>query len=166
MERREARELGDAEVEDLDRVGHGGVREKEDVVRFDIAMNDARAVRRRQRGEHLRRDERDTLRGEHALAIDALTERLAAEHLHHEVRLLSELLGILKIRHLYDIGVAEGGDHLGLTLEPFELLAIVREPLVEQLYGDTSAQTLLDGLVHCAHSTASERLSKAIASTE
>ena len=78
--------LRHAEVEDLhDRRGADAAGQ-EDVLRLDVAMDDALVVRGDEAGQDLDHDVGDLVEGEAALARDAVGERGADELLHDEVR--------------------------------------------------------------------------------
>ncbi len=159
-------ELRDAEVEHLHGVGHGRVAEEKNVVGFDVAMHDARAMRGGERGENLCDHECGALRRDHLLAREERSERLATQQFHDEEWLVAILFGILKVRHLDDVWMTERGDDFGLATKTFELLAIFGESRIENFHRDAPPETFLDRCVHCAHSTSSERIGQAIATTE
>ena len=125
-----------------------------------------RAMRRGERRQSLRRNERRTLRRDHLLAREEPPERLAAKKLHHQKRLVAVFLRVLKIRHLDDVRMTERRDDLGFTSKSFELLAIFGESRVENFHGDTSTEILLHRRVHDAHPTFAEWLEQSVSTPD
>jgi len=62
--------------------------------------------------------------------------------------------------------MAETRHNLGFSSESLELLPILTEPEIQELYRDVAPETLLYRFVHRPHSTATERFEKAIAAAE
>ena len=74
-----------------------------DVLRLDVAMQQAGAVHRRERRTQIEADEGRLAGAERASRLDGLLERLAAHELHPQADAAVVLLGAI---HLDDVGVA------------------------------------------------------------
>ncbi len=87
------------------------MRRQEDIGRFQIAMDDAAAVQRAERGQDAESD-RDRLRSTQRSITEFLFERLSLEQLHGN----EEPAGILTdFIDLADVRVVDAGGSLGLT---------------------------------------------------
>ena len=114
-------ELRDPEVEDLDQVGVvvGATRE-EDVVRLDVAMNDAGRVSAPERLAALDEDLDGLLQRHGAGAVNSRIEVLPAEKLHGDVR--RPVVERPVVEHLDDVTRAQLGGRLRLGVEASERL--------------------------------------------
>src|SRR5215471_619711 len=100
-------EIGATEVEHFNAITSEPVRFEPDIVRLEIAMNDALLVRFMNRGTHLIENVGNPLERESLLLRQHIAERAAIEVLHHEV---CDLAGLhtreTKIRYVNDVRVA------------------------------------------------------------
>jgi hypothetical protein len=80
-------ELGDAEVEELHPLAgdHLGIRDQEDVVGLEVAVDDAGAMGGAQRGRDLPRHHQRRVQGQASDPGQPGRQRLALEQLHHDV---------------------------------------------------------------------------------
>ncbi len=97
-------------------VGHQGVAAREqDVLRLDVAVDDAEGVGRAERVRHLVGDLQRVVHRQHGLARDAVAQRLARDERHHVVEEAVRLAGIEQAE---DVRMVELGGELDLSLEP------------------------------------------------
>ena len=149
----------DAEVRDL----HDALGVDDDVVRLDVAVDDAVAVRVAERGEDLARvRDRDGHRAEAARA-DELLERSPLDVLHDDVVGAVELAAV---EDRDDVRVGEAGGVRRLSTEALDELLVVRVPAVQHLDGDPAAQLLVLGEVDVGHAAAAELPGDAVAPRE
>ena len=148
-ERAGARELREAEIEDLHVVAVAAARHEEDVVWLQIAMDDAARVRRGESVGDLRRDVRRALGWQRAFETQEITEPGALEQLHHDeavpVRRLPEVL------HVDDVVVADLRDRSRLVEEPRQRLLVGRELGSDHLQRHALADGRMLRQVHRAH---------------
>jgi hypothetical protein len=139
---------GHAEVEDLDLA----IRGQEDVLRLQVAMDDAARVRRSQAPADLRAQLGGLSPGERA-ALEALPQRAAFEKLEHDVGIASLRAHVVEGQ---DVGVAQRGHGTRFLFEP---LLTWRAPGLggrEDLQGDRPAEPRVAGPVHLPHAALSE----------
>ena len=150
---------GDAEVRHLD----DALGVDDHVVRLDVAVDDAVAVRVAERGEDLARvRDRDGHRAEPARA-DQLLERPPLDVLHDDV------VGAVRLASIEDgddVRVREAGGMRRLSAEALDELLVVRVAAVEHLDGDTPAELLVLGEVDVGHAAAAELARHAVAPRE
>ncbi len=112
-----AADLGDAEVEDLRDIDDAVLdllRHEEDVLRLEVAVDDAFAVRGGERAADLAEDRHHAVERERA-GLEVLRERRALEVLEHEV---GRAVGHhVVVGDADDVRMAEPGGDLGLALE-------------------------------------------------
>ena len=140
--------LGQAEVEhfDLPRLGN------QNVLRFQVAMGDPFMVGRRQsigqgNGQIEEIPERQSV------GRNGIGQRFAPDQLHGQK---VDLAGLLNRVDGDDVRVVEGGDRLGLALEPLAAGRISRQGFRQDLKGDLAAQAGVLRLEHFAHAAASQ----------
>ena len=145
--------LGEAEVEDLDLA----VRRHLHVRGLEVAVDDALLVSLLEGLGDLLRDG-DRLVDRDLSALQALREVLAFDQLHDEdVRLRSvRERRALEAVEVGDAGVVEGGEDLGLALEPGEAIGVGGEGLGEKLESHVAAQRRVGGAVDLAHAARPE----------
>ena len=149
-------ELRHAEVDDLHEVAAGLRALEEDVVRLEIAVNDAGDVRGAEpveQLEHHRRGDRWGVR--RPARLDALRERLAVEELHDHVPLAARELA--EIEHLDDVLGADVSRRLGLALEPLARRRVVRDARVQHLDGHAMANADVLAFVDRTHTALAEQ---------
>ena len=142
-----AQRLGDPEVDDLDEVGVLAT-ENEQVLRLDVAMDDALRVRG---GEHrcgLRDHAEDPLLAELGLARETLREGLAVEVLHHHERPTVD--GGAEVGDRDDVLVVDRRRELRFLLEALHDRFTLRVLLEQHLHGhalvDVRVRRFVDGL--------------------
>ena len=150
---------GDAEVRHLD----DALGVDDDVVRLDVAVDDAVAVRVAQRREDLARvRDRDRNRAEAARA-DQLLQRASLDVLHDDV-VRAVVLAAVEDRD--DVRVREPRRVRRLAPEALDELVVVRVARVQHLDRDPSAELLVLGQVHVGHAAAAELARDAVAAGE
>jgi hypothetical protein len=113
------------------------IADEEDVVRLQIAVNDASVVRHREPGRDLARERRRRALG-HDPGADPGAQALALEQLHHDVG--AAITGAPEVDQLDHARVPDRCDRARLVEEP-SLDRLVREVLgVEDLDGDLVAE--------------------------
>jgi len=141
--------LRQSEIEDLDPTVPGD----EEVRRFQIAMDDAFPVRRREPGGDLYREVERLLRRKGSFP-DPIGERLTIEELRHEI--IDSLVAADVVNGEY-VGVVEPPCRLGFVAESLEALGIPIELRRENLEGDVSIQTLISSEIDFTHPTGADR---------
>jgi hypothetical protein len=90
-----------------------------DVARLEIAVDDAGAVRARQRIRKFGGVGERVIDGEGSFAVDALLQRLAVKVLHHQVADGLASVQLANVVQRADVGVADLGDRARLSFEAF-----------------------------------------------
>jgi len=138
---------GDAEIEDLERAVGGD----EEVVRLDVAVDDALLVGRGQPARQLQREVQGAF-GRKRAASQALAQRLAAQQFLHEVGLAGETPHIVDGD---DVGVRERPGGARFLCQPRQLRRIVRSG-GEHLDRDLASELDVAGREDPAHAAARE----------
>ena len=123
------------------------------VGRLQVPMDDALLVRRLERVGDLARDLERLVDG-HGTLRDPLRESLAFDELQHEPAHAARLLEPVNVR---DVGMIEGGQHLGLALEAREPFGIRGERLREDLDRDVASELRVLRPVNLSHASRAER---------
>ena len=144
--------LGQPEVGHLHR---GGARVRvggdQHVLGLDVAVDQAGAVRRGQRGEH-RLDQGERPRRSHrALLADQVAQGVPAHQLHGQED--GAVVGAL-VEDRHDVRVGEPGRGAGLAHEAGGELVVVAEPGMHHLDRDGAVQAQVGGLVDAGHAAA------------
>jgi len=142
------------EVEEFDRT----VRPDLDVLRLQIAMDDARGVRRLEPVGDLARDPEGVIDFQPACELTRLAvaisgrneavERHSLDQLHHERRCAGRALQPVD---LGDVRMIEGGQHFCLTLESQQPIRIAGERWRQDFEGDIAFQVQVGRQVDLAH---------------
>ena len=130
----------ESEVEEL----HAKTGE-ENVRRFQIAMNEAAAVQRVERGQDGQRDA-NRFRERNGAAPEPFGERLAVEQLHDEKR---RSVGVADVEELADVRMRQTGRGARFAHEAFANRRVAR--FANRLDGDGAVQPLVFGRIHHAH---------------
>jgi hypothetical protein len=140
---------GEAEVEDL----HPPVRRDEQVLRLEVAVDDALVVRRRQAARHLGRVLDGLPLGQRP-GREPSSQSLPFEELGDGER--SAVL-LAEVVDREDIRVREHSDGLRLALEAGEPARVPCEDLGQNLHGDGAIEAGVPGPVDLAHPARAER---------
>jgi hypothetical protein len=140
--------LRDAEVDDLDEVLVLAA-EQEDVVGFDVAVDDALGVGGAERRGDLPGDVGDPGLGQRALAVEQLGQRLTLEELHHDEG--PAVVGLAEVGDVDDVLVADRRRQPGLLLEARDHLLLARVLVEQDLDRDPLADERVGRLVDRAH---------------
>jgi hypothetical protein len=150
---------GDAEVGDLD----DALGVDDDVVRLDVAVHDAVAVRVAERGEDLPRVRDRHRDGTEPPGPDELLQRPAFDVLHDdEVRAVRRAA----VEDGDDVRMRETGGMRRLAPEALDELLVVRVAVVQDLDGDPAPQLLVLREVDVGHAAAPELARDAVAGGE
>jgi hypothetical protein len=150
VHRKLGQELGDAEVEDDD----AAVAREEEVVRLEIAVDDALGVGGGEGVEELAGDGDGVGRLEPAESGQQGRERLAGEELHDDRRPAVGEAG--QVEDAHDALVADPVDHAGLGEEALDQVGAVGAVAREHLDGDAAADGRVDAQVDAAHAAGAE----------
>jgi hypothetical protein len=140
--------LRQPEVHDLGRAPRLGGRVRrveQDVVRLEVAVDDAAVVGRLHPERHLGHQFGRRVGAQPAGRAEPLHEAAAFQALHRHVRVP---VGLAAVEHLDDVRVADGGDRLGLGEEPGQLARVGVPAGEHHLEGDDAVQLDVPGLVH------------------
>ena len=146
----------DAEVGDL----AAAILADEHVVRLDVAMDDAVAVREPDGGQDLACVVHGDRHGQRALADDQLLEGRPLQVLHGDVR---GALGLATVVDRHDVRVGEACGVLGLAAEALDEAGVGRVAVVEDLDRNAATQVLILGQVHRGHAAGAEAAQHEIA---
>ena len=143
--------LADAEVEHLRALAGLRLRvvHEEDVLRFQIAMDDVLGVGRGQGCCALPRDPQRLDHRKLAHAIHALGERLAFEQLHHDVR--GRVVVVAEVEDLHDAAIGDGRGRARLVEEALDDLGLLRELWVQRLHRRLAPEQHVLCEEHVAH---------------
>src|SRR5262249_9758098 len=127
-------ELRETEVEDLDRVRIARLADEEEVVRLDVAVDDACLVGGGEPAGSLADDREGDVFGNPALTPQEVAERLAEQELHHDV---GRAVGALaQVEDLDDVRVTDPVRRLRLADEALARPVASRQADVQDLHGD------------------------------
>ncbi len=140
-------DAGDAKIRQLDEL----VVVEHDVLRLDIAMDDATLVRGAQAKGHVVGNDDGALITEPAVALDVASQVGAFDVLHDDVVALATLA---VVEHLDDVGVLQQRGRARLALEPRDELGVAAVYLAQDLDGDGAAHAQIHSAVDGGHSAA------------
>jgi hypothetical protein len=154
------RELGDAEVTDLDHVGGvsvvAGGAQQEHVFRLEIAVDHAEAVGLRQRAEDLAHDVDHALLAEREFVVEQLQQVGTLDELHDDVEQVAALGA--EIEHAHRVRMIEPRRRLRFALEQLDHLRAASQLEVEDLQRDRLLEHAVPGAVHRARRPAPDVL--------
>ena len=139
--------LRQPEVQQLHEVG-GVPRQQVDVVRLDVAVDDAQLVRPPERLRHLQRDAQRARHVQVALG-NLLVERDAVQELHREVD--QAVVGLAEVRDVDDVLVVDAVRRARLTQEARLVRRAMREVARQELERDVTAHHLVSRPIHGPH---------------
>jgi hypothetical protein len=151
-----AGELGDPEVEDLRPLaaGHGGILDDEDVLRLQIAVDDALGVRGAERAADQPHQRQGLEQADRAEPPEPAVQRLTVEPLHDDVR--ADLGLMAEVEHLDDAGIRDPGHRARLVEEPLDHLFMGRQRRLQHLDRGRPTEQRVLGEVDRAHATLAE----------
>ena len=156
--------LRHAEVDDLDEVGLPDARLDDQVVRLEIAVDDAPLVYDRERGEELPRDPARARRLQRALAPKQLGQAPPAEVLHDQVG--RAVLAEARVEDLHDVLVSDGRRGPRLALKAPHRVVVAHQLRMQALERDLAAGHQMLGGVDGAHPAFAEQRPHAVALSE
>jgi hypothetical protein len=147
-------QLGDTEIEDLDVESPAMVGLKPDVIRLQVAMNDAAGMGGIESERYLIDDVEDLIRGGTRIPSQEFGEVLAIQEFHYQIGKLPVAGdGGSKVGHVDHVGVAQTPGRFGLALKAEEKLVLCGELGDDYLHRDDSRGAEVDRLEYSAHST-------------
>ena len=152
----ERRRFGDAEVQHLDDDALFVVLREEEVLGFDVAMDDAELVGLGEALGCVRDDAREQGDRQHRFLLQAVCEGLAPEHLHGDVGTTGFVNTMIDDAH--DVGTVDPCGRLGFLFETGAEVFTGRELGPDELDGDPNIQRGVPSRPHAAHRAASEGL--------
>ena len=123
------------------------------VLRLDVAVDDAAAVREVERREQLHADEDRLVAAQAAAAADEVLERLALHVLHDDVVRAVDLAPVVDAD---EVLLVEAGRGLGLAAEALDEGGVVQVPLQQHLDGDVAAEREVLAQIHVGHAAAAD----------
>ncbi len=161
------RELGEAEIEDLDVVLPGD----DHVLRLKVAVDDTLPVGRGESGGDLHR-QFHRLPHRHCTRVEELPEVLPLDQLRHDV--VHGFAGAFGLPHFpvidskkrprrtdimdgQNVGMVEGGDRAGFPSEPAQSLRVGGELGRQHLDGDVPPESRVPRAVHLAHAASAQQ---------
>ena len=142
-------QLGDAEVEHLGEVGIARPLDQEDIVRLEVAVDDAAGMGRGQRMADALHDVERARERRPRLGEEQLRERAPLEPLHHEIG--GPVLELPEVEDLDDVLAADVARGLGLAEEAGDHLRVTAALRVEELDRDPPIDAGVLGQVDGAH---------------
>ena len=131
---------------------------------FEIAMDDARVVRRAQRRRHVAQDRQRARQLHRPLLLDDLRQRRAVEQLHDDEAFAR--LGRPVVEHLHDVGVADLRRRARLDAEALDHRLLVGVLAPHDLDRHAPPELEVLGLVHAPHAAFAEPPQDAVAPGE
>ena len=157
-------DLGDPEVQKLHEVCLAATSGQEDVVGFDVPVDDAALVGKSQGLAALRRDTDGALHVEWALLVDHLAQIAAFEQLHHNV---GQPVGqVPHVHDFHDVFIAEHGRGSGLAIEAHGDLSAMRDVGMQRLQRALPPEQQVLGHVDAAHTTLAELAQHTVATVD
>jgi hypothetical protein len=150
---------GQTEVGDLYRALVGD----QHVLGLDVAVDDTRVVRGRERGQDRGEQIQRSRGGEGRLLADHVTQRAAGDVLHRQEQ---GAVVVTLVEHRDHVRVREAGGGPGLGHEPAGELGVVTEPVVHHLERDGPVQPHVEGLVDRGHPALGDAGTDAVPSVE
>ena len=148
-------EAGDAEVSDLD----AAVAKHHDVLRLDVAVDDAARMRVRERLHDLRDEVQRLTPVELAALFHILLERDAVDELHDDVL----RRGARHVIDRNDVRVGKHRDGLGFIVEAAAEIRVAREIAFQYLDRHKAVEPVALGLIDHCHAAAADQLKQLIA---
>ena len=140
-----AREAGDAKIHHF----NGTVRQQHDVLRFDVAVDDALGMGMLQRPQHLGGKIHRLFPGQGAAALlEILFKRDAVDVFHDDIL---QPVGDRNIIHLDDVRVAEDRDRLGFIFETADEFLVIQKFFFEHLDRNGVAGLFVHAAVDVGH---------------
>ncbi len=149
--------FGEAEIEDFDSVAAAPVRFEPDVVRLEVAMNDAGLVGFLHGGAHLFQDIDDPFDRKAGLLGEHFGQRAAVEVLHDQISdPPAAQRGESEVRHIHDVGMAHPSGSLRFAPEPFHEGLVEHELRSDHFEGHRPVGAQMGRQIDGAHPAATE----------
>ncbi len=148
-----------AEIGDLHLPGIGD----QHILRLDVTVHQAGAVRHGERPQHRRRDGRRRVRGHRAPLAQQFTQRAALDQFHHQEDVVPVLSLVV---HRNQTRMGQPRHRARLELEPRQELGIGRELRIHDLHRHRTVESQVRASVHDGHAAAGDRCLDAVAPFE
>ena len=152
-------EVGNAKIRDFD----DAVIDNKDVLRLDIAVNNAFPVRVAERPRDLQREIHRLRRIERAVVLQILLERDAVHELHDNIL---HMVCAAHIVYADNVRVAELCDRLRFRLKAAAKLFVLRKLRPHDLHGYIAVEPVAHRFIHDRHAAAADELHKLIPAVE
>ena len=154
----------DAEIEHADEQPHAALVKKEDIVRFDIAVDDALLVGVHEGQEQLRTELQRGGVGQSTLVPQPLAQRLPPKVLHHEERAVTRIEP--EIVHDDDVRIGELAGDPCLALKSHVEFRIGAQAGVDQFDRDFALERRVHGPEDLSHAAAAAEFEDAVAAAD
>ena len=144
-----AAQLGNAKIQDLGQIRSIVPVRHEQVVRLQVAMDDALGMGNAEGMAGLNRQAHCALNRQHSSLVEDRAQALAPQQLHHHVggaRVGESVVG--DGDHVFAIERTSG---LGFALKPGDRLRVLGEIPLQELHGEVAPDELVPRLIHHAH---------------
>ena len=149
-------QLGDSEVDQLDEIGAAGLVDEEDVVRFEVPVDDSAVVGRLQRAAALKENRSHALERKRRSGLHERLQRPPLQEFHDEV--VPAAVRDVEIENVDDVLVADDVHGLCLVEEPLDDPFIRVEAGMEHLDRHLRADGGVLAHVHGAHAAFAQDL--------
>ena len=150
-------QLGDAKVQNLDRVAAAAVWLEPNVFGFQITMNDPLLVCFVERRARLFQNVYHPIERQARFFFEDFIERVAVQILHYQVRnLILAYLRKAKIRDIHDVGMTQASRRPCFAPEALDKLFVLHELWRDDLEGDWPLRAQVGRRIDCAHAAFAE----------
>ena len=139
------------------------VPKQHNVLRLDVAVDDALGMRMLQSAQDLLGDADGLAQGKHALLVHILPKRDTLDALHHDIL---DIVAHRNVANRHDVRVAEHGDCAALVDDALDCLRIVGNVVPQHFHGDRPMHDQIDRLENHSHAAHADHLGDLISPIE
>src|SRR5262249_41901755 len=154
----------DPEVEQLRPLADVRIRNEDDVIRLEIAVDDALLVRGRERTRDAACDLRGLVRRQSAARRDAIRERFAFEELHDKEG--AAIYGMPEVEDFDDAGMLDRTRGFRFIDKPLHELGAGHQIAAQQLYRGAATEHVVGRAIHGTHAAAAELAVESVAAEQ